>query len=287
MIFSMIKHLTAALFFLFLMSHVHSSKAAPNSVLYTSGGNWLHTVNQITGAVDLIDSCSCNYSVSDLSSRPGEHDYVYGVTNFNTARLTRINIHNGHRTLFPVFDHLFAATGIAISRLNPDVAVVAGFVTGLPTPDNRFLWKVDLATGALIGEEVPLSGNGISKITYSLDGAKLYATDADGRLLTLDTDTGISTVIGDPGLTDFIEGLAFRPEDGALFAIDGGTADNLVIIDPSTGSLISTLGSLRWGGAHGLAFVIPEPGSLILFATCLIPIAFGRLNGHGLLSLRC
>jgi hypothetical protein len=182
------------------------------------------------------------------------------------------------------------ASGIAISRLQPNVAIVTGFESaGFPNPPfgNRFVWKVNLDTGSVLGAGVPMAER-ISSITYSLDGKVLYGTDdGGGRLLTLDPDIGESTVIGDPGLTNFIEGLAFRPGDGALVALDGGSADDIVILNPLDGSLIERVGDLHRGGAHGLAFSIPEPASLFLSVTAFATIATLRNRTHGQQATHC
>jgi hypothetical protein len=255
------------------------------NTLYTNQAGWLHIVNQTTGsALQQVGSCSCNFSANDLEVRPGTTGFLYGVVNSNSSssRLTKLNVANGHHELFPVFSDSAIgiaksfADGIAISPLQPNVAIITGFdsdfLNGSPTAGQHFVWTVDLNSGSVLSAGIPNPSN-VGVITYSVDGTTIYGVDENGRLVTLNPTSGLATLIGDPGLSDFIEGLAFRPNDGALFAIDGFTADNLVIINPSNGTLISSLGSLHLGGAHGLAFVIPEPSSALLAASIFALLA--------------
>jgi hypothetical protein len=199
---------------------------------------------------------------------------VYGVVNDNATwgRLAKISTSSGSQNWFPLFSESalgFAAPngyGIAISPLHPDVAVLTGIDAGFqssPTAGQYYVWTVDLNTGAVLSAGIPNPAR-VGVITYSLDGSTLFGADGGGRLVTLDPTTGAATLVGDPGLSDFIEGLAFRPSDGALFAIDGGTHDTTVILNPTNGSLVSTFGSIHLAGAHGLAFTVPEPSTILL-----------------------
>ncbi|MDZ4781631.1 MAG: hypothetical protein SGJ19_15375 [Planctomycetia bacterium] len=180
------------------------------------------------------------------------------------SRLARIDTRLGTATLLPFFDVDLlgspgpVSTAIAISPLEPGVATVAAFE--FDAPGDRLLFKVSLDTGAVLGPALVLpERKAINALTYSPDGQTLYATDADGALATLNTTSGVLTRIGDPaGLSSFVTGLAFRPEDGALFAIDAGFNDRLVELDPNTGALVEALGRLGIGGPSGLAFAETE-----------------------------
>ena len=87
--------------------------------------------------------------------------------------------------------------------------------------------------------------------------------------MNVDSDTAEVTLVGDPGLTDFVTGLAFRPADGVLFAIDGLRRDRLVILNPLNGALVADVGPLGILGPEGLAFV-PEPATITVLWWTLV-----------------
>ena len=89
-----------------------------------------------------------------------------------------------------------------------------------------------------------------------MDGSTLYAINDVEQLVTVDPDTGAVTVLGDTGIpVGPMTGLAFRPEDGTLFAIEAGFRDQLLTLDPVNGSVLSTIGDIGTGGPEGLSFI--------------------------------
>jgi len=246
--------------------------ATPLYMLDANGampGNF-RIVNQATGLSTPInpDATIGPGSWNGLTDWPGNDEFVYAVNNprppsFENpqqSRLARIRIADGASTLFPIFEpaaigvpEIFSL-GIAISPLNPTVAVATGFENrgGF----KRLIWKVDLDTGAVLAPAVELEGGLVlHALTFGLDGQTLYATNDDEHLVTVDPDTGAVTVIGDTGLNSPLTGLAFRPEDGTLFALEAGFIDRLVTLDPATGAVKFIVGSLDSAGPEGLAFV--------------------------------
>jgi hypothetical protein len=129
--------------------------------------------------------------------------------------------------------------------------VISGF--SINSANHYYLWKVDVETGSVLGTAIPTTA-WLNQLAYSLDGLVLYGVD-NGQLVTVDTDTGVTTLVGDPGLSPFIEGLAFRPSDGELFAIDAYDQDRLVRLDPVNGGLLEVIGGLGVSGPYGLAFI--------------------------------
>jgi hypothetical protein len=267
--------------------------AASPAALYTRNSSALYSLNPSNGNASLIGFSNQNESVEDLTSRAAEQDILYGAENQGNlnpgVKLVKINRHTGAQLDGPLFDESALgfpgpfATGIAISPANPAVAIVTGFDAAgpflfpsspSPTYGQQFIWKIDVATGIVISPGVETQR--IGPLTFNRDGSLLYSVDSDGRLVTVDPNSGAITLIGDPGLTNFIEGLAFRPNDGRLFAIDGGTSDDLVVLDPATGAFVGKVGDLTLGGAHGLAFNLPEPSAIILFALVSSGILFLR-----------
>jgi hypothetical protein len=234
-------------------------------------GNFL-VVDQATGKATSVDPETGlgPDSWAGLASVPGgDPAYVYALQNPTpeefgdppTSRLVKINSATGIPSPFPLFDVDIlgspgpTSTALAINPLNPNVATVVAFE--FESPGDRLLFKVSLATGEVLGPALVLpQRTAIRALTYSPDGRTLYASDAQGALATLNEMTGVLTTVGDPaGLSNFINGLAFRPEDGALFAIDAGLNDRLVQLNPATGALISVIGPFGITGPAGLTFV--------------------------------
>lgn len=257
------------LFLILLFSGLTSAE----STLYTlntsgsSGSLW--SVNLQTGSASqtVFDALGAG-SWNGLAASPVDANVLYAINNPRPAsldepsfsRLVQIDLNTGESLQFPLFDNdilgssSIVSSGIAISSQEPNVAIIAGNGTGFPP--NPYLYRVDLATGEVIEAAKSLANvRRIESLTFSPDGAKLFGTNQDGELVTIDPQTAVVSVIGDAGLTNFLTGLAFEPNDASLFAIDGLRSDQLVHLDASTGALIDIIGPLGIGGPEGLAFV--------------------------------
>jgi hypothetical protein len=253
-----------------------AATAAELFTLNVSGAGNLLRVDQQTGAATPLapeDSLGPG-SWSGLSASATDSSVLYAVNNPlppnldapQFSHLARIDLTTATASLFPAFDtgelgyeNVFSSA-LAISPLDPDIAVVAGFDRSFPP--QRLLWTADVRTGQVRGPGIEIASN-LAALTFGPDGVTLYGTDSDGQLLTVNPDTGDATVVGDPGLSNFLTGLAFHPQDGTLFATEGFREDRLVILDASSGSLVTEIGPLGIPGPEGLAFV-PEPGALAL-----------------------
>lgn len=270
-----------------------SAAAAEAGTLYRGEtANDLYTVDQTTGASTKVGAFGTSDSFGGLSAREGDAD-LYGVLSpytqadgTSSARLIEISTSTGAATAFPLFSEATLgfenpfATGIAISPTKPGVAVVAGFRGGDindPGFGDNFLWNVDVSTGSVLGAAVSMS-EWITALTFSLDGSTLYGAVNGGlggtaRLVTVDPSTGNITTIGKMTGASIVQGLAFRPDDGTLFAINAYITDTLITVDPSSGAVLSTIGSLGTIGPEGLAFeVVPEPATLLLVGVGLLPL---------------
>jgi len=260
----------------------------------------LRIVDQSTGVSSVVGGSGGSGTVAGLSSRGTETAFVYAVENIqDNSRLVKFNTATGIETEYPVFSESTLgvpepfATAIAISPTNPNIAVVAGFNGDFSDTHfgDDFLWQVNVSTGAVLGSAVSTSSS-IRALTYSLDGSTLYGT-IGSQLVTVNPATGSAWTVGSTGLSSFLEGLAFRPEDGALFAIDAYYSDNLVRLNPNTGSLIQTIGNVGIAGPEGLAFTsssggggdttpptvtnrIPTPGSTIMTSTINVDVTFSE-----------
>ncbi len=251
-----------------------TATATPLYMLDVNGANNgnFRLVDPVNGGSTPInaDSSLGPGSWNGLARLPGNSDFAYAVNNPHpgtfanpqTSRMARINIADGTATLFPLFDQntlgvpeIFS-TGIAISPLNPFIAIATG--REVRGGDKRLIWKVHLATGTVLGPAVELQdGIRLHALDFSLDGTTLYAINNDAQLVTVVPETGAVTILGDTGIpmTRALEGLAFRPEDGTLFAIEAGTFDQLITLDPVNGSVLSTIGHIGTIGPEGLAFI--------------------------------
>ncbi len=271
------------------------AEASPLYTLNVAGTGNLLLVDTASGAAAPVapDRSLGPGSWNGLSSWPTDSNIVFAVNNPRPARfedpqfsrLSRIDLASGTATLFPHFDsdvlgspEVFSL-GVAISPLDPNIAVVVGVDRRIP-PTNM-MFRVDVTTGAVLDTALQINdASRIESLTFSPDGATLFGTDDDGRLVNLDPDTAQITIVGDPELTDFVTGLAFRPSDGALFAIDGLRQDRLVILDPASGTLVADVGPLGIVGPEGLAFV-PEPSTMtfLWWGTLIVSGTYLRRRG--------
>lgn len=105
------------------------------------------------------------------------------------------------------------------------------------------LFRIDPATGATNSVGNTRSTR-ITGLAYNNDGGTLYGIRADGSLLTIDTETGETAVVGATGYSD-MSSLAWH---GTLFAVSA-TTGQLVEIDPDTGegTLVGSVRSDLWG----------------------------------------
>ncbi len=279
-----------------LLCSAFGADSRADSTLYLADtiGN-LRTVNQSTGFSTPVSGDPSRVSFNGLTPRPGDDLFLYGVHNTATASaLVKVNRLTAETTTLPFFSEGTIgfpepfSTAIAISPLDPNVAVVTGFNGDRDSPNRgeEFIWHVDVDSGVALGPGVPTTP--LIALTYDLEGTTLFGAEMTGflsvdsaQLVTVDASTGTTTPIGNPGLSRSIQGLAFRPEDGVLFAIDAEASDNLVTLDANTGALISVVGNLGVRGPEGLAFLreIPEPtalGMLAASAACICTCRFRR-----------
>lgn len=248
-----------------------------------SGANTLYTLNQSgellsvdpqTGSTTLIVDGLGAGSWNALAASPTDSNFLFAINNPRPAtldestfsRLARISLETGDPVLFPLFSNEILgfprifSTGIAISLTEPNVAIISGSDSEIPP--QPFLFRVDIATGEVLEPAKRLDNvRRIESLTFDLDGT-LYGTNQDGELVTIDPQTAKVSVVGDPQLTDFLTGLAFEPNDGTLFAIDGLRNDHLVSLDALTGTLTDNIGPLGIAGPEGLAFVAGIANSL-------------------------
>ena len=210
----------------------------------------LYRVDPVGGAATLIGAQG--QAVTALAVR---HGTVYGLGGDGAANLVTINPATG------------AATPVGnLGTVNP-------LDGGLETASDGTLWgidpgsdhtfTVDPSTGAatiqgMLGGTTTMEGLALPTTGDCPAQAPAHVTafsvrsDVDGLLYRIDLTSGTSTFVGLPGFTS-VEGLAFHPGDGRLFAVDD-TENRLLTINPQTGA----------GANVGLFGVdIEEPGLAI------------------------
>lgn len=125
-------------------------------------------------------------------------------------------------------------------------------------------FTVDPNTGEKLAD-LPSPGIGVGGLDYG--NGKVYGLVDGGELLAFDPVSNSWSDIGWTGINFLNAGLAYNPFLNILYAKNGNPATpedrNLYRIDPATASaaVIGDTGT-RIGG--GLAYVVPEPSSVIL-----------------------
>ena len=95
-----------------------------------------------------------------------------------------------------------------------------------------------------------------------VSGATLYGVQSagnSGQLITIDSATAAPTLMG--ATSSQIDGIAFAP-DGTLYATDN-TAEQLVTLDPATGSVVSVIGP--YGTTDLIEGLAVRPSDSVLF----------------------
>ncbi len=153
---------------------------------------------------------------------------------------------------------VFAIGGIATQ---PSTGIVFGLTTFASSPASTLI-RIDVATGGyvVVGAtglpnivEGDLAFNPLNGFLY---GIQDFGPSFNQRnLFRIDPAIGVATVLGSLNTVGDYSALAFNSL-GTLYSIDtSGTNSSLNIVDPSTGSVISTvMMSSNLGGAAGLAF---------------------------------
>lgn len=165
----------------------------------------------------------------------------------------------------------------AISSLEPDVAVVAGFLFPigcgqLGTNIVHQLFFVDLDTGEPARPPVALSPNELtyhpSALAFSPEGVLFASFDSGGHepLGTIDPETGeIHEIAGSAA----VGALAFQPATNALFAYlydsDVGQAA-VVVLDPASGTVTATLASTG-PDVNPISFAAARPSAIPALGT--------------------
>jgi hypothetical protein len=197
-------------------------------------------------------------------------------------------------TIFRINPADFTVERFQIGGLPSDFSSFTS-LDGLEYDSRRNLfWTIDVQTRQLLRiDPTTFQATSVGALQPSLIGGLAYdrATDtlygvddwpsqssgSESRLVAIDIDTLALSYIGPPGLglqLGDLDSLTFDPAERYLYSInDGGNAagppptQQLVRIDPVTG-IATAIGppDHSYELYQGLAFVVPEPASLFLWA---------------------
>jgi DNA-binding beta-propeller fold protein YncE len=191
---------------------------------------------------------------------------LYGVdpiTNPNGGQLVRINPDTGAAIVVGTFGFI-GMNGLAF---DPNTNTLYGSNS---SSSRLFTIDTTTATATLVGS---IGFNNVFGLAFDPNTNTLYGSEVTGdrNLLAINTSTGTGTAIGPTGFGQ-IGGLGFDPDSNTLYGVDDNQ-NQLVTIDTTTGTGTSVAGTFTLGfaGTQGLAviapFMVPEPATIVLFAT--------------------
>jgi hypothetical protein len=137
-----------------------------------------------------------------------------------------------------------------------------------------FIYTINTATGVATAITNSDTGTGrTGGLAFGADGDTLYFASGNfttAELLTLSADGTFKSSVA---LTQFYDGLAYRPSDGLLFGdasfLAGGDATYTI----TTSGTETLLGPVGLGKASDLDFrIVPEPGSIALMGAGLVAL---------------
>jgi len=288
----------ASLTLLIGLPFASSSLAAPLYLLGSQSptlGFGIYTVDPQTAASTRIVPLGLELRAGydGLAYRPGDDSALYttwskGVIQGNTivfqSEIRRVDLATQAVTTIYTFDPADVGLtnafvlNLAIDPLHPNLAVASVFNGDPSAPLLRAVVTIDLTTGAtgpLVSYTAP--GSAFSALTYGLDG-RLYATNAAtfGVLnpVTGAYDYNTISLPYPPNSFPLLEGIAYRPTDGALFGSLGNQTDSLIRLDPADGTYLETVGPFGIDGPREIVFpfVIPEPSTALLVLGGLITL---------------
>jgi hypothetical protein len=198
------------------------------------------TMDHVTGAATPIGTIgTLEGAVADVAVDPTTGT-AYGIS--TCSKLYTINPATGAGTALPNFPGIDCVEGIVFDA--------AGILYGVSETTDGF-FVIDKATGAVTETRVgpPLvtqDGTGLA-----IDAAgTVYSVTSTKRLRSIDPATGAllsdRAIIDPSGLGRKVTDIAFG-NNGLLYGVakpsGGGTVSDLVILNPATAEIVSTIGS--------------------------------------------
>jgi hypothetical protein len=245
------------------------STRAQASALYSIDINSrVYQVSQSNGMATTFATAWPPGGTRDLASDTRPASYRLWTTN-STGELVSINAATGEGT---VVGRFFPTAGVAMRTVAFDIASGKLYGGGDGTSAQLFEINPQTAAATLVGN----TGRNLGGLGADLAGNLFGVVESTGEIYQLDKLTGASTLVTTVPVQS-ISDLAFRPEDGQLFAISQfgpiATQKSLYTVDLVSGNA-TRLGALEPGTSflpmNGLAFgpgtYVPEPGLVGLLA---------------------
>lgn len=139
------------------------------------------------------------------------------------------------------------------------------------TGNSGNLYAIDPSTGEtlLIGTQLSsfIGGLAFDRFTNTLYGVNDFPNPNPSTLVTIDTETGAQTLVGQTSHED-LDALTFNEEDGYLYAMEENTS-TLVRIDPTNGTSVfigffrTAAGTPSFGSVSGLTNLAEAPTQLV------------------------
>lgn len=210
---------------------------------------------------DLIPTVDNLHTLSFIPERPpitAIAGTLYGTT-FNGGVTRLVELSPGTGDLIDTI----GVVGYQVNGLEynaSDDRLYATTSTNDPTfPDG--LIEIDMSTGE--GTPIGLAGRLVNNPTANSTGQMYAWTEQGDDLVTIDTSTGVATVVGDSGVSTEKHGLAFDTGD-FLFLINGG--GEVYTIDTSTG--VGTMSGDLYATSHHGDF---DPATGLYFGIDITP----------------
>lgn len=226
-----------------------AAAAQAETLLGASWSGATYTMDSTTGNVTLLNGATGFTSYNSMAYHGGTFYSVSGST------LVSIDPTTGAGT---------AVVGLSSSDIR-GLASHNGRLYGTLQGSTDSLVVINTGTGAV----TTIGSMGFTGIQgLASNGSTLYAWDIGRGLGTVDTGSGLATMLGGPG-TGNIQAIEFL-SDGSMV----GGRDVLYSIDTTTGNF-ALIGGSGSSDIRGLA-VVPEPGTMIALGAGLAALAARR-----------
>jgi hypothetical protein len=231
------------------------------STLYVTDASnqTLHSLSTVDASTSLVGGFGVDGYMAGLAYDSVSNILYGGSTGYMTANLHTIDWTTGTATVIGPFGGNLFMHGLAYNPVSGNLFGTYGF------GGDEYLYSIDVASGTAtqIGSlgGYQIGGLAFDPSTNVLYGAAYTEPPGEAALLTIDTSSGMTTLIGP---TQPLQGIAFDPMTGILYGVDNGIGTaGLYEVEKTTGQT-NLVGTFSLGNALGLEFVtyIPIPSAI-------------------------